>query len=129
MNLGSLVPGRVGKPVPFYNKESLSALERYVHSPGSYLAEELTPPAGPLPSADISRRNFNSIYNAGKPDEKLLLRQAWAEFFGFDVWYPYYKAKEVESWVKERCSVKLFKLKGSPEFKKGFFTFNFNGKF
>lgn len=67
----------------------------------------------------VNRKVFNALYNKPKVNEKELLRQAWKEAFGIDVWYPYYKAKKVERWVKRRLSIKIFKFKGEPEFQKG----------
>lgn len=66
----------------------------------------------------VNRKVFNAFYNKSKSDEKELLRQAWKEAFGIDVWYPYYKAKKIERWVKKRLSIRIFKFKGEPEFQR-----------
>jgi len=76
-----------------------------------------------------NRKAFCAFYNAPKVSEEKLIRQEWAKVFGIDVWSPYYKAKEVEAWVKDKCSVKVFKLKGKPEFSKGGFTYVFKTRF
>jgi hypothetical protein len=66
----------------------------------------------------VDRKVFNALYNKPKSDEKELLRQAWKDVFGIDVWYPYYKAKKIERWVKKRLSIRIFKFKGEPEFQR-----------
>jgi len=66
----------------------------------------------------VNRKVFNALYNKYKSDEKELLRQAWKEAFGIDVWYPYYKAKKIERWVKKRLAIRIFKFKGEPEFQR-----------
>ncbi len=50
-------------------------------------------------------------------NEKKRLRKRWKELLGIDIFMPYFKAKEMERWVREKTSVHLFKLKGSPQFK------------
>lgn len=72
---------------------------------------------------------FNTLYNKPEMDEKKMIRESWKKAFGIDVWYPYYKYKEVEDWVKERFSVKVFKLKGKPEFTKDWLLYVFKSKF
>lgn len=72
---------------------------------------------------------FSTLYNKPGVDEKKLIRQAWKEAFGIDVWYPYYKYKEAEDWVKERLSVKVIKLKGKPEFDRNHIFYVFKAKF
>ena len=72
---------------------------------------------------------FNALYNKPKVDEKKLIREAWKKAFGIDVWYPYYKYKEIEDWVKERLSVKVFNLKGKPKFSRNHIFYVFKSKF
>jgi len=69
-----------------------------------------------LRNAAVNRKVFYSLYNKPRVDEKKKLREAWKSTFGFDVWYPYYKTKDVEDWVKEKLSVRVFRLKGKPKF-------------
>lgn len=47
-----------------------------------------------------------------KNDEKKKLREKWEELTGVDVFYPYFKAKEIEDWVSEKFKVKIFKIRG-----------------
>jgi hypothetical protein len=77
----------------------------------------------------LARGVFNSLYNPPKIDEEKIIREEWRKAFGMDVWRPYYKAKEVEKWVKKKFSVKVFKLKGEPAFEKNQFTYTFKTKF
>ena len=51
-----------------------------------------------------------------KNKEKRKLREAWEEVFGVDIFYPYFKAKEVEDWVSEKLKVQVFNVKGKPKF-------------
>lgn len=67
----------------------------------------------------VDRKVFNTLYNKPKVDEKKLIRLAWKKAFGVDVWYPYYKAKEIEDWVTDKVSVKVFGFKGKPTIEKG----------
>lgn len=69
-----------------------------------------------LKSLTVDHNVFNALYNKPKVNEKKRIRQAWKKIFGLDVWYPYYKAKEIEDWVKERMSVRFFGFKGKPRF-------------
>jgi hypothetical protein len=80
-------------------------------------------------NAALSREVFNKLYNKPKVDEKKMIREEWKKVFGIDVWYPYYKAKDAEKWVKKRFSVKVFKLKGEPQFKKNQILYTFKTKF
>jgi hypothetical protein len=77
----------------------------------------------------VSRILFKTCYNKPLIDEKTMLRQDWQEAFGFDVWYPYYKFKEVEGAVKKSLSVKIFKMKGAPQVEKGKILYVFSTTF
>ena len=43
--------------------------------------------------------------------ERILIREQWERNLGIDIFYPYFKAKELESKVKEKTSVRILKLK------------------
>jgi hypothetical protein len=62
----------------------------------------------------VDRRVFNMLYNTQSQDEKEMIRRQWQDAFGVDVWFAYYKAKEVEDWVKQRLSVRIGRFKGEP---------------
>jgi len=51
-------------------------------------------------------------------NDKVVLRKRWKEFFGVDIFYLYFKAKELEDWVKDYFSAHLFGMKGRPQFRK-----------
>lgn len=63
------------------------------------------------------------------PAQEKDVREEWREALGIDIWYPYYKAKDVEDWVKKRLRVKIFKLKGEPLVDKGRFFYTFKTTF
>ena len=50
-------------------------------------------------------------------EERKILRKKWKKMLGSDIFYAYYKAKEVEDWFEDKGSVNLFnKIKGKPTF-------------
>jgi len=77
----------------------------------------------------VNRSVFKALYNKPKIDEKELIREQWKKAFGIDVWYPYYKVKEVEKWVKKKLSVKIFRLKGEPKFARDQIMYTFKSRF
>lgn len=78
---------------------------------------------------EVNRPVFNSLYNPPKADEEDIVRKEWQEAFGVDVWYPYYKAKDVEDWIKERMSVRIWKLKGEPQVERTRVFYSFKSRF
>jgi len=66
------------------------------------------------------REILNAFYvKIEEGEERRKIREKWTQTFGIDVWYPYFKAKEVERWVKERISFRIRKLKCKPRFERG----------
>ncbi len=51
-------------------------------------------------------------------DERKKIREEWKEFLGLDVFYPYFKAKEIENYIQEKSAIKLFNMRGKAEFSK-----------
>lgn len=51
-------------------------------------------------------------------EEKAHLRKEWSETLGMDIFLPYFKAEEVESWIKEKARLNFFKMKGEPQLKR-----------
>jgi len=49
-------------------------------------------------------------------NERKKIREEWKETLGLDVFYPYFKAQEVEDYIQQKTTVKVFNLKGKPEF-------------
>lgn len=64
-----------------------------------------------------------------KNEERKILRKKWKELLGVDIFYPYFKAKKVETWVQKKSSVKFFKLKGRPKFSDDQIKYTFKLKF
>jgi hypothetical protein len=64
-----------------------------------------------------------------KNHEKDLLRQAWREWLGIDVYYPYFKAKEAEEWVSDKAKITLFKIHGRPKIENEKVNYIFSVKF
>ena len=61
--------------------------------------------------------------------EKMLIREQWERNIGIDIFYPYFKAKEVEKKVSEKASIRIFKVRGKPEFKTNEAKYIFSIKF
>jgi hypothetical protein len=80
-------------------------------------------------NAAVDRNVFNALYNKPRVDEKKRIRLAWKKVFGVDVWYPYYKVKEIEDWVKEKMSVRAFGFKGKPKFENDQIVYTFRKTF
>ena len=49
-------------------------------------------------------------------EDRKKIRQEWKEFLGLDVFYPYFKAKDVEAYVQKKSTIKFFNMHGRPEF-------------
>ncbi|MFA6218077.1 MAG: flagellar biosynthetic protein FliQ [Candidatus Omnitrophota bacterium] len=64
-----------------------------------------------------------------KNHEKDLLRQAWREWLGIDIYYTYFKAKEAEEWVSDKAKVTIFKIHGRPKIENNKFNYTFSIKF
>ena len=62
-------------------------------------------------------------------NKRKILRTKWKNLLGIDVFYPYFKAKEVEDWIQEKGKVSLFKMKGKPRLHNGEIEYTFKVKF
>ena len=62
-------------------------------------------------------------------EEKKILREKWEELLRVDIFYPYFKAKEVEKWAREKASLKIFNIKGRPKFENNQIKYTFKIKF
>ena len=80
-------------------------------------------------SSAVNHDVFYALYNKPHVSEKKKIRASWKKTIGVDVWYPYYKTKDIEDWIKERFSVKVFGLKGKPQFEKNQIIYVFKSKF
>jgi len=68
--------------------------------------------------AYMNGKSYTAVRNKNlwEKEDKALIRREWEEFLGFDVFMPYFKAKEAEEWVSEKASVHVYKIKGKPKF-------------
>ena len=62
-------------------------------------------------------------------EEKKILREKWKKLLGIDIFYPYFKAKEVEDWVSEKVSIRIFNMRGRPKLEKNKITYTFKVNF
>lgn len=115
--------------INFVAPENNTLLDNYLRSIELYPAKTMVAKIDRPNNTKVDRDVFNALYNKPKVNEKEAIRQEWKEAFGVDVWYPYYKAKDVEKWVKKRFSIKVFKFKGEPEFKKNEILYTLKTKF
>ena len=82
-----------------------------------------------------NQKTFLSFINQGiraaleEKEEKIILREQWRELLKVDIFYPYFKAKEVEEWISEKASVKFFNLKGRPKFENNQIRYTFKVRF
>lgn len=75
----------------------------------------------------INKEAYAAIID--EQEEKKILRRKWEELLGVDVFYPYFKTKEIEDWVSEKVSVKFFNIKGKPKFEDNQIIYIFKVKF
>ncbi|MCD6228183.1 MAG: hypothetical protein J7K17_01715 [Candidatus Omnitrophica bacterium] len=123
---GFTFPGKRG-----FSQEPLSATEKekfYLEKApqeDSLIHKETTPISPFL--TWINTPAYAEVIDKGK--EKKRLRKVWEKMLGVDIFYPYFKAKEVEDWVKEKAKVQFFKIKGKPEFNNDKVQYIFKIKF
>lgn len=74
---------------------------------------------------------FSKAYatSLNNKENKKILRKRWKEIIGIDVFYPYFEAKKIEKAVRNKATVRIFKIKGRPEFKKDHIKYIFKIKF
>lgn len=75
----------------------------------------------------IDKRTYADILE--KTDEKKVLREQWQKFLGIDIWYPYFKAKEVEDWISDKTKVELFHFKGRIRLENNQIKYTFKAQF
>jgi hypothetical protein len=89
-----------------------------------YFLRPLEPrPLKKIRHKQASRIILNAVYLKPDADEKRKIRDIWTKVLGVDVWYPYFKAKEIEDWMKERISFGFKKMKCKPKFIKNSFSY------
>lgn len=91
-----------------------------------------------IPRPAFIKRTFSKLlkwynkkdadYNSGSESAKN--REHWEQVFGFDVFHPYYKYKEAEKVIKEKCEIKTPKgYKVRPTYKNNQFKVTIIKKF
>ena len=77
----------------------------------------------PTPNKEKTTNSFLDFINkkayaatVDKKEEKRILREKWKELLKIDIFYPYFKAKEIEHWVSDKAKVEFFNLRGRPKF-------------
>lgn len=98
--------------------------------------EQLAESSTPSPSNEKETSKFLDFINRkayaariDEGEERKILRRKWKEWLGIDIFYPYFKAKEVEKWVRKKASIKIFKLRGRPKFSNDQIQYIFRVKF
>lgn len=67
--------------------------------------------------------------NFREKEEKRVIREQWKQFFGLDIWYPYFKAKEIEDWISVSTKVEMFNFKGRIKFEHNQIKYTFKTQF
>ncbi len=75
----------------------------------------------------VDKKAYAATIN--EKEEKKILREEWKKLLGVDIFYPYFKAKEVEDWVSDKASVEIFDIKGRPKFENNQIKYIFKVKF
>lgn len=89
-----------------------------------------------MPVSGVSSCSFSEWVNTEREDkpvseeeEKIVLREQWERRLGVDIFYPYFKAREIESKVSKKGSIKVLNIKGKPEIKSNEAKYIFRIKF
>lgn len=91
-----------------------------------YLAQTISKEHQKIYLAFINNKNRH-VRN--EDNDKKILRKKWQELLGMDIFYPYFKMREMEDWVSEKASVQVFKMKGKPRFENNQVKYIFKIKF
>jgi hypothetical protein len=102
---------------------------KYLQLPAINISETIELGLERLKNTKVNRQVFNKLYNKPWVDEKKILRAEWERTLSIDVWYPYYKAKELENWISDRFSIEVFKMKGRTQCENNECKYTFTTKF
>ncbi|MCM8763515.1 MAG: hypothetical protein NC927_00270 [Candidatus Omnitrophica bacterium] len=59
---------------------------------------------------------INKELQIDKKTEKKILREEWKDLLhGLDIFYPYFKTKEIEEWIGEKIKIDFLNFKGKPK--------------
>lgn len=75
----------------------------------------------------VNKNAYAATIDEGK--ERGILREKWKELLRIDIFYTYFKAKEVEEWVSQKASVNFFNIKGQPKLENSQIKYIFKVKF
>lgn len=118
-------------PISYTEKMPMLLKTEPVMEKNLYLIKAISVSVGEAPNQKSFLSFINESIRAAidEREEKRLLRQQWQELLRMDIFYPYFKAKEVEEWVSQKASVKFFNLKGKPEFSNNQIKYMFRIRF
>lgn len=69
-----------------------------------------------FPSFELLNNELPKNTSSDKEKDKQTLREEWKDFLhGLDIFYPYFKAKELEDWIGEKIKIEFLNLKGKPK--------------
>lgn len=72
----------------------------------------------------VNHQALDMVNMRPQTDEKQIVRDMWTKACGgIDIWYPYFKVKEVENKIKKKLSFKIFKCKCTPKFEKNSYMY------
>ncbi len=123
---GGLIIPLYAQPSSELCKENITNSTLLSQSVTNYLKNERYEPVAPQKNKFSIIRLFKSKAFAAEKNnrnadyDRQKIREEWKEFLGLDVFYPYFKAKEIEDYVQEKSAVKLFNLKGKAEISKDY---------
>lgn len=75
----------------------------------------------------INKKAYAAVTD--EKQEKKILREKWRELLGIDIFYSYYKAKEIEEWISEKAKIEFFHIEGKPKFEDDQIKYIFSIKF
>ena len=76
--------------------------------------------------------NFSNWVNTAKKDtedDTDILRAEWKQALGADIFFVYFKAKEMTRKIEEKSKFKLFNMRGRAKIKEDSATYTFSHKF
>lgn len=91
-----------------------------------YLVDAISRERQKIYVAFINNKKYSAI---DEDKDKKVLRLKWEELLGIDIFYPYFKIHEIEDWIGEKASVKVFNIKGKPKFENNQVKYIFKVKF
>ncbi len=127
----------LGMTLPLYAQEELIKTESTVLPLETVIPEtetieeaaEVAPVNNDIIAAFLEFINRTAHAALNGDDEKKVLRQKWKELLKIDVFYPYFKVKEVEDLISDKVSVKAFSMSGRPKLEKNRIKYIFKKRF